>query len=180
MNTKKIHLQSKCTIPVERKKERKKTKCKLFTKISQQQVNQMARTADQCQSCVNSWPFVYDDDGIIKYLLCACVWMSPARVTKQHPTTTVVGGRGLNFQKTINLFLWNLFFNWICKTKCKSTAIWDHRESQLQSVSWILAEFYFNRGLQRLYTVTCTILQKKQLTGFFVCLLFFLKVKRIS
>ena len=49
----------------------------------------------------------------------------------------------------------------------------------LQSFSWILAEFYFNRGLQRLYTGTCIILQK-QLTGFFVCLLFFLKVKRIS
>ena len=32
-----------------RKKERKKTNSKLFTKISQQQVNQMARTADQCQ-----------------------------------------------------------------------------------------------------------------------------------
>ena len=49
----------------------------------------------------------------------------------------------------------------------------------VQSVSWILAEFYFNRGLQRLYTGTCIILQKK-LTGFFVCLLFFLKVKHIS
>ena len=48
--------------------------------LLKQQVNQMARTADQCQSCVNSWPFVYDDDGIIKYLLCA--WMWPARVYK--------------------------------------------------------------------------------------------------
>ena len=54
-----------------------------------------------------------------------------------------------------------------------------HQDMKLQSVSWILAEFYFNRGLQRLYTGTCIIL-KKQLTGFFVCLLFFLKVKRIS
>ena len=43
------------------------------------------------------------------------------------------------------------------------------------SVPWVLAEFYFNRGLQRLYTGTCIILQK-QLTGFFVCL----KVKHIS
>ena len=34
-----------------------------------------------------------------------------------------------------------------------------------------LAEFYFNRGLQRLYTGTCIILQKT--TGFFVCLLVF-------
>ena len=59
MNTKKIHLQSKCTIQVERKKE--KRHCKLFTEISQQQVNQMARTAaDQYQSCINSWSFVYD------------------------------------------------------------------------------------------------------------------------
>ena len=32
--------------------------------------------------------------------------------------------------------------------------------NNLQSVSWILAEFYFNRGLQRLYTGTCIILQK--------------------
>ena len=39
----------------------------------------------------------------------------------------------------------------------------------LQSVSWILAEFYFNRGLQRLYTRTCIILQKT-INGF-LCLL---------
>ena len=39
----------------------------------------------------------------------------------------------------------------------------------LRSVSWILAEFYFNRGLQRLYTGTCIILQKT-INGF-LCLL---------
>ena len=44
-----------------------------------------------------------------------------------------------------------------------------------------LWQFYLNsyRGLQRQKTATCTILQK-QLTGFFVCLLFFLKVKYIN
>ena len=42
-----------------------------------------------------------------------------------------------------------------------------------------LWQFYLNRGLQRQKTATCTILQK-QLTGFFVCLLFFLKVKHMN
>ena len=46
----------------------------------------------------------------------------------------------------------------------------------LQSISWILAEFYFNRGLQRLYTGTCIILQKT--INWFLCLLIvFLKSK---
>ena len=46
----------------------------------------------------------------------------------------------------------------------------------LQSVSWILAEFYFNRGLQRLYTGTCIILQKT-INGFLCPLIVFLKSK---
>ena len=46
----------------------------------------------------------------------------------------------------------------------------------LQSVSWILAEFYFNRGLQRLYTSTCIILQKT-INGFLCLLIVFLKSK---
>ena len=44
----------------------------------------------------------------------------------------------------------------------------------VQSVSWILAEFYFNRGLQRLYTGTCIILQKT-INGFLCLLIVFLK-----
>ena len=48
--------------------------------------------------------------------------------------------------------------------------------SKLQSVSWILAEFYFNRGLQRLYTGTCIILQKT-INGFLCLLIVFLKGK---
>ena len=47
---------------------------------------------------------------------------------------------------------------------------------RLQSVSWILAEFYFNRGLQRLYTGTCIILQKT-INGFLCLLIVFLKSK---
>ena len=47
---------------------------------------------------------------------------------------------------------------------------------QLQSVSWILAEFYFNRGLQRLYTGTCIILQKT-INGFLCLFIVFLKSK---
>ena len=47
---------------------------------------------------------------------------------------------------------------------------------KLQSVSWILAEFYFNRGLQRLYTGTCIILQKT-INGFLCLLIVFLKSK---
>ena len=47
---------------------------------------------------------------------------------------------------------------------------------QLQSVSWILAGFYFNRGLQRLYTGTCIILQKT-INGFLCLLIVFLKSK---
>ena len=46
----------------------------------------------------------------------------------------------------------------------------------LQSVSWILAEFYFNRGLQRLYTGTCIILQKT-INGFLYLLIVILKSK---
>ena len=46
----------------------------------------------------------------------------------------------------------------------------------LQSVSWILAEFYFNRGLQRLYTGTSIILQKT-INGFLCLLIVFLKSK---
>ena len=30
----------------------------------------------------------------------------------------------------------------------------------VKSVPWILAEFYYNKGLQRLHTRTCTILQE--------------------
>ena len=47
---------------------------------------------------------------------------------------------------------------------------------ELQSVSWILAEFYFNRGLQRLYTGTCIILQET-INGFLCLLIVFLKSK---
>ena len=47
---------------------------------------------------------------------------------------------------------------------------------ELQSVSWILAEFYFNRGLQRLYTGTCFIMQKT-INGFLYLLIVFLKSK---
>ena len=46
----------------------------------------------------------------------------------------------------------------------------------VQSVSWILAEFYFSRGLQRLYTGTCIILQKT-INGFLCLLIVFLKSK---
>ena len=49
----------------------------------------------------------------------------------------------------------------------------------LKSVPWTLAEFYFNRGLQRPYCALASNC-KKRLTGFFVCVLFFLKVKQIS
>ena len=46
----------------------------------------------------------------------------------------------------------------------------------LQSVSWILAEFYFNRGLKRLYTGNWIILQKT-INGFLCLLIVFLKSK---
>ena len=42
-------------------------------------------------------------------------------------------------------------------------------EQALKSVPWTLAEFYFNRGLHRSHTGTCTILQKT-INGF-LCLL---------
>ena len=51
----------------------------------------------------------------------------------------------------------------------------DHAK-YLQSVSWILEEFYFNRGLQRLYTGTCIILQKT-IIGLLCLLIVFLKSK---
>ena len=49
-------------------------------------------------------------------------------------------------------------------------------KDKVQSVSWILAEFYFNTGLQRLYTGTCIILQKT-INGFLCLLIVFLKSK---
>ena len=52
----------------------------------------------------------------------------------------------------------------------------DTENNELQSVSWILAEFYFNRGLQRLYTGTCIILQKI-INGFLCLLIVFLESK---
>ena len=51
-----------------------------------------------------------------------------------------------------------------------------HETEDVQSVSWILAEFYFNRGLQRLYTGTCIILQKT-INRFLCLLIVFLKSK---
>ena len=50
---------------------------------------------------------------------------------------------------------------------------------ELKSIRWRLAEFYYNRGLQRPYAGTCTILQERidKLISFFVCLLLFLKSK---
>ena len=67
--------------------------------------------------------------------------------------------------------LWNLL-------RCYSNK--DHHlfdnSFTVQSVSWILAEFYFNRGLQRLYTGTCIILQKT-INGFLCLLIVFLKSK---
>ena len=55
----------------------------------------------------------------------------------------------------------------------KVTKLIDIITPALQSVSWILAEFYFNRGLQRLYTSTCIILQKT-INGFLCLLIVFL------
>ena len=52
-----------------------------------------------------------------------------------------------------------------------------YRPFHLWSVPWVLAEFYFNRGLQRLYTGTCIILQKKAINGFLCLLIVFLKSK---
>ena len=46
----------------------------------------------------------------------------------------------------------------------------------LWSVPWVLEEFYFNRGLQRLYTGTCFNLQKT-INGFLCLLIVFLKSK---
>ena len=45
-----------------------------------------------------------------------------------------------------------------------------------KSVPWVLAEFYFNRGLQRLYTGTCIILQRT-VNGFLCLVIVFLKSK---
>ena len=62
-------------------------------------------------------------------------------------------------------------FGKMCKNELEISQ-WE----PLQSVSWILPEFYFNRGLQRLYTGTCIILQKT-INGFLCLLIVFLKSK---
>ena len=61
--------------------------------------------------------------------------------------------------------VWILFFNPVIYILPK-----------LKSVLWTLAEFYFNRGLQRTYTGTCIILQKT-INGFFCLLIVFLESK---
>ena len=44
------------------------------------------------------------------------------------------GGRPrIELSENDKLFLWDLFF-WICKTKCKSAAVWDYRASQASQV----------------------------------------------
>ena len=51
--------------------------------------------------------------------------------------------------------------------------------SKLKSIRWRLAEFYYDRGRgDRMPALASSC--KKQLTGFFVCLLFFLKVRHIN
>ena len=75
--------------------------------------------------------------------------------------------------------LWNAIWSILLKyqeTDVQMQAFTDENWNILQSVSWILAEFYFNRGLQRLYTGTCIILQKT-IKGFLCLLIVFLKSK---
>ena len=52
-------------------------------------------------------------------------------------------------------------------------------ESELcaKTVPGTLAEFYFSRGLQRLYTATCTILQKT--VNRFLCLLIVFRESKV-
>ena len=52
----------------------------------------------------------------------------------------------------------------------------DRRCPLIIVLPWVLAEFYFNRVLQRLYTGTCIILQKT-INGFLCLLIVFLKSK---
>ena len=49
----------------------------------------------------------------------------------------------------------------------------DELVTRLKSVRWVLAEFYFNRGLQRLYTGTL----QKTINAFLCLLIVFLKSK---
>ena len=76
--------------------------------------------------------------------------------------------------KSLGKSVINLYSNLACSV----LGIGNQQElsTDLQSVSWILAEFYFNRGLQRLYTGTCIILQKT-INGFPCLLIVFLKSK---
>ena len=69
--------------------------------------------------------------------------------------------------------------------KCFALVFWRHVHYKiafyyfqlpLKSIPWTLAEFYFNRGLQRPDTGTCTILQK-MVNGFLCLLIVFLKSK---
>ena len=98
-------------------------------------------------------------------------------------------------QSDLNMCKMKMFVNTLAKTKDSFWNIWESHinlynrkesvlcievtkigEKLLQSVSWILAEFYFNRGLQRLYTGTCIILQKT-INGFLCLLIVFLNSK---
>ena len=67
-------------------------------------------------------------------------------------------------------------YRMLLDTECDRTYIDQSFADKLKSVPWTLAEFYFNRGLQRPYTGTCIILQKT-INGFLCLLIVFLKSK---
>ena len=46
----------------------------------------------------------------------------------------------------------------------------------VKSIQWRLAEFYYNRSLQRLYTSTCTVLQE-MINGFLCPLIVSLEIE---
>ena len=86
--------------------------------------------------------------------------------------------RLLRIHQIISQLNWKLIFMIILVLLCFLIIAlkWLPKLIKLQSVSWILAEFYFNRGLQRLYTGTCIILQKT-INGFLCLHIVFLKSK---
>ena len=91
MNTKKIHLQSKCTIQVERKKEKRQT------------VNYLQKSVNSKSTKWQERQISAELSNICFVLVFECGRPGLQSSTMPHQfIPAVVGGRGLNFQKRIS------------------------------------------------------------------------------
>ena len=105
MNTKKIHLQSKCTIQVERKKEKRQTVNYLQKSVNSKSTKWQERqiSANPASTLGPSSTMMMELSNICFVLVFECGRPGLQSSTMPHQfIPAVVGGRGLNFQKRIS------------------------------------------------------------------------------